>query len=69
MVDASRAVACGQGDLFIAGGVESMSRAAFLMAKSEKAYGRRLAVFDSTLGPLFEGGVGQGLAAVLERIS
>ena len=53
VVDASRAVACGQGDLFIAGGVESMSRAPFLMAKSEKAYARRVTVFDSTLGSRF----------------
>ena len=53
VVDASRAVACAQGDLFIAGGVESMSRAPFLMAKSEKAYGRRVTVFDSTLGSRF----------------
>ena len=53
VVDASRAVACGQGDLFIAGGVESMSRAPFLMAKSEKAYGRQVTVFDSTLGSRF----------------
>ena len=53
VVDASRAVGCGQGDLFIAGGVESMSRAPFVMAKSEKAYGRQLTVFDSTLGSRF----------------
>ena len=53
VLDASRAVACGQGDLFIAGGVESMSRAPFLMAKSEKAYGRQVTVFDSTLGSRF----------------
>ena len=53
MVDAARAVACGQGDLFIAGGVESMSRAPFVMAKSERAFGRRLTVHDSTLGSRF----------------
>ena len=53
VVDASRAVACGQGNLFIAGGVESMSRAPFLMAKSEQAYGRQITVFDSTLGSRF----------------
>ena len=38
--DAARAASCGQGALFIAGGVESMSRAPFVMAKSESAYGR-----------------------------
>jgi acetyl-CoA C-acetyltransferase len=53
VVDASRAVACDQGDLFIAGGVESMSRAPFVMAKSERAYGRQVTVFDSTLGSRF----------------
>ena len=53
VVDASRAVACGQGELFIAGGVESMSRAPFVMAKSERAFGRQLTVHDSTLGSRF----------------
>ena len=52
-VDAARAVACGQGDLFVAGGVESMSRAPFVMAKSERAYGRQLTAFDTTLGSRF----------------
>ena len=53
VVDAARAVACGQGELFIAGGVESMSRAPFVMAKSERAYGRQLTTFDTTLGSRF----------------
>lgn len=53
VVDASRAIACGQGDLFIAGGVESMSRAPFVLAKSERAYGRQLTAFDTTLGSRF----------------
>ena len=53
VVDASRAVACGQGDLFVAGGVESMSRAPFVMAKSERPYGRQLTAFDTTLGSRF----------------
>ena len=53
VLDASRAIACGQGDLFIAGGVESMSRAPFVMGKAERAYGRQLTVFDSTLGSRF----------------
>ena len=53
VVDASRAVACGQGELFIAGGVESMSRAPFVMSKSERAFGRQLTVHDSTLGSRF----------------
>ena len=53
VVDASRAVACGQGDLFIAGGVESMSRAPFVLGKSDRAYGRQVNMFDSTLGSRF----------------
>jgi acetyl-CoA C-acetyltransferase len=53
VVDAGRAVACGQGDLFIAGGVESMSRAPLVMGKSDRAYGRQVQVFDSTLGSRF----------------
>ena len=53
VVDASRAVACGQGDLFVAGGVESMSRAPFVMAKAERPYGRQLTTFDTTLGSRF----------------
>jgi acetyl-CoA C-acetyltransferase len=53
IVDAGRAVRCGEGALFIAGGVESMSRAPFVMGKSESAYAREARVFDSTLGARF----------------
>jgi acetyl-CoA C-acetyltransferase len=53
VVDAGRAASCGQGDLFIAGGVESMSRAPFVMAKAESAYSRDMRVFDSTIGARF----------------
>ncbi|MCY4075089.1 MAG: 3-oxoadipyl-CoA thiolase [Acidobacteria bacterium] len=53
VVDASRAIACGQGDLFIAGGVESMSRAPFVMGKAERAWGRQVQMFDTTLGSRF----------------
>jgi 3-oxoadipyl-CoA thiolase len=51
--DAARAADSGQGDLFVAGGVESMSRAPFVMAKSESAYAREVRVFDSTIGARF----------------
>jgi acetyl-CoA C-acetyltransferase len=51
--DAARATSCGQGELFVAGGVESMSRAPFVMAKSESAYARDVRVFDSTIGARF----------------
>ena len=53
VVDAGRAVACGQGDFFVVGGVESMSRAPFVMGKSDRAYGRQIQVFDTTLGSRF----------------
>lgn len=53
VIDAARAVTCREGDLFVAGGVESMSRAPFVMAKAEAAYSRELTVFDSTIGARF----------------
>jgi acetyl-CoA C-acetyltransferase len=53
IADAARAASCGQGALFIAGGVESMSRAPFVMAKAESAYSREMKLFDSTIGARF----------------
>src|SRR5262245_8404294 len=51
VVGASHAVAAGDGDLFVAGGVESMSRAPLVMAKPDKAFPRGdQKVFDTTLG-------------------
>lgn len=50
IMDASRAIMCGDGDIYIAGGVESMSRAPFVMAKSEKAFNRVPEVYDTTIG-------------------
>lgn len=50
IMDASRAVMCGDGDLFIAGGVESMSRAPFVMSKADSAFGRNVEMHDTTLG-------------------
>ena len=47
---AARAIRCGEAQLMIAGGVESMSRAPFVMPKSETAFGRSNAVYDTTLG-------------------
>ena len=49
-MDAARGVMLGQGDLYIAGGVESMSRAPFVMAKSEEAFSRKTEIYDTTLG-------------------
>jgi len=53
IIDASRAVRCGEGDLFVAGGAESMSRAPFVMAKSESPFSRDFRAFDSTIGARF----------------
>lgn len=53
VLDAARAVRCGEGELFIAGGAESMSRAPFVVAKAESAYSRDFRVFDSTIGARF----------------
>lgn len=53
VVDAARAITCGEGQLYLAGGVESMSRAPFVMAKAESAFSRSAEVADSTLGARF----------------
>lgn len=53
VIDAARAVTCHEGELFVAGGVESMSRAPFVMAKAEVAYSRDFTVYDSTIGARF----------------
>lgn len=50
IMDASRAIMCGDGELYIAGGVESMTRAPFVMAKSESAFGRTPQMYDTTMG-------------------
>ena len=47
---AYRAVACGEGDLFFAGGVESMTRAPYVLSKTETPFGRNAALFDTTIG-------------------
>ncbi|OOY09590.1 3-oxoadipyl-CoA thiolase [Thioclava sp. F36-7] len=50
IVTAARAIKAGEADLMIAGGVESMSRAPFVMPKAEAAYSRANAVYDTTIG-------------------
>ena len=50
VTQAGRAIRCGEADLAIAGGVESMSRAPFVMAKAESAFSRKAEVYDTTLG-------------------
>lgn len=47
---AARAIASGEADLMIAGGVESMSRAPFVMPKAESAFSRNNSVYDTTIG-------------------
>src|SRR6185436_4588113 len=50
IMDGARAIANGDGDLIIACGVESMSRAPFVMPKSSAAFAREPQIFDTTLG-------------------
>jgi len=47
---AARTIKAGDADLIIAGGVESMSRAPFVMGKNSTAFGREAALYDTTLG-------------------
>ncbi|MGH1352961.1 MAG: 3-oxoadipyl-CoA thiolase [Methyloligellaceae bacterium] len=53
VLDASRAVKSGEGELFVAGGTEVMSRGPIVMAKAESAYSREIRAFDSTIGARF----------------
>ncbi len=53
VVDASRAITCGEGELYVAGGVESMSRAPYVMAKSDTPYSRDVKMYDTTIGARF----------------
>ena len=50
IMDAARAIMCGDGDLYIACGVESMTRAPFVMPKAATAFAREPQVFDTTMG-------------------
>src|SRR6185312_10204505 len=50
IMDASRAIMVGDGNIFLAGGVESMTRAPFVMAKSDGPFSRKTEVYDSTIG-------------------
>jgi acetyl-CoA C-acetyltransferase len=53
VLDAARAISAGEGELYLAGGVESMSRAPFVTAKAESPYQREMRTFDSTIGARF----------------
>jgi 3-oxoadipyl-CoA thiolase len=50
IMDAARAIKAGEGDVYLAGGAESMTRAPFVMAKSETAFARDFTAHDTTLG-------------------
>ena len=50
VADAARAIRAGEAELMIAGGVESMSRAPFVMPKAETAFTRENTVYDTTIG-------------------
>jgi acetyl-CoA C-acetyltransferase len=53
VVDASRAITCGEGEMYIAGGVESMSRAPYVLGKSDSPYSRDVKMYDTTIGSRF----------------
>ena len=50
IADVSKNIAVGYGDIYIAGGVESMSRAPFVLPKSESAYSRSNKIYDTSIG-------------------
>ncbi|MGP4863988.1 3-oxoadipyl-CoA thiolase [Psychrobacter sp. T6-5] len=53
VVDAAHSITCHEGDIILAGGVESMTRAPFVFAKTEKPFSRDFKVFDTTIGSRF----------------
>ncbi len=53
VVAAAHSVSVGEGDLFIAGGVESMSRAPFVMGKAQSPFQRSVEIYDTTIGSRF----------------
>ncbi|KAA9368836.1 3-oxoadipyl-CoA thiolase [Ochrobactrum quorumnocens] len=50
VISAARAIKAGEAELIIAGGVESMSRAPFVMPKADAAFSRKAEIFDTTIG-------------------
>ena len=50
VINASRAIRSGEGDLFVAGGVESMTRAPYVVSKSAAPFGRDAQMFDTSIG-------------------
>lgn len=50
IMDATRGIKAGDGQVYIAGGVESMTRAPFVMAKAESPFARKQEIYDTTIG-------------------
>jgi len=53
MVHAAHAITAGEGEVFVVGGVESMSRSPWVMSRSESSFGRDMKLYDTTVGPRF----------------
>ncbi len=53
VIDVSRAIRCEEGGLYIAGGVESMSRAPYVLAKAESPFARNQTMYDTVIGARF----------------
>ncbi len=66
IMDAARAINNGDGEMYVAGGVESMTRAPFVMAKANEAWGRNSEIFDTTIGWRF---VNKNLSALYHPFS
>jgi len=50
IMNAAQGISSGSGEIFLAGGVESMSRSPFVMAKADEPFSRKAEIFDTTLG-------------------
>ena len=53
LVGAAHAITCGEANVCVTGGVESMTRAPFVVGKAEQAFAKNFTVFDSSLGARF----------------
>jgi acetyl-CoA C-acetyltransferase len=53
LVHAAHSITAGEGDVFMVGGVESMSRSPIVMSRAESAFARDIKFYDSTIGPRF----------------
>ncbi|MBX3666347.1 MAG: 3-oxoadipyl-CoA thiolase, partial [Burkholderiales bacterium] len=53
LAHAAHSITAGEGDVFIVGGVESMSRSPIVMSRAESAFDRGIRMYDSTIGPRF----------------